>query len=85
MIDGKEYTSWSGGDLATTYKSFAAGTQLKLDQVIKKTDMAKVQSEGGKLKVKRCCVLKSDAESGTFEKCVKEPEQVVDFRVKIQS
>lgn len=81
-IDDKIYSEWKAGDLAETHKLYAAGETLKLDKIIKKEDTQKIQSEGAKLKVNRCCVLKSDAEAGRFESCAKEYEQVVTFRVK---
>jgi len=84
IIDDQVYSKWEGGDLAETYKTYNSSATLKFDQVIKKSDLDKVASEGGKLKVKRCCVLRSEAESGNFETCVKEPEQVVEFRIKIK-
>lgn len=84
IIDDKVYSKWAASDLAETYKSFSSGKTLKFDQIIKKADLAKVQSEGGKLKVKRCCLVRTDAEAGNFETCVKEPEQIVEFRVKIK-
>lgn|GEM_PF-7131047 len=84
FIDDKVYSKWAASDLAETYKSFSAGKTLKFDQMIKKADLAKIESEGGKLKVKRCCLDRTEAEAGNFETCVKEPEQIVEFRVKIK-
>ena len=82
-ISDKQYSSWT--DLADTYKNFTAGETLKLNDVIKKADLEKVQKEGGKLRVKRCCILREDADAGKFNSCVKEPEQVVEFKVKIKA
>lgn len=83
-VNGKVVSSWQSPKLSETYRNFTSGKPLKLANIVKNEKVHEIEKNGGKLNVKRCCILKSEADAGTFGACASESDQVVDFKVTIK-
>ena len=83
-VNGKIISNWQGPKFTDTYRSFTGGKALKLANIVKNEGVHEIEKDGGKLKVKRCCFLKSEADAGNFGACASEVEQVVDFKVTVK-
>lgn len=83
-VNGKIVSSWQGAKLSETYRNFTSGKPLKLANIVKNENVHEIEKNGGKLNVKRCCILKNEADAGTFGACASESNQIVDFKVTVK-